>query len=252
LTFSTTGPRTITASYGGDSNFNPSNSSPVNQTVNSSSSSSLTISPTSIDFGQVPVGSVAAKLVTLTNSGTTSIKISSIAIGRTGTDLDDFFALPLCPSSLAPGKSCIVFLSFLGDNDQLGVTNASLVITDSAAGSPQTVPLKATTINPRASLNPTKLSFNPQKVGTTSGIESLTLTSTGTTPLILNSITSSGDFSIAGTTTCVAGLSLAPTKTCRIDVKFSPKTRGQRNGQINVQDNTAQGQQQVPLSGRGN
>jgi YVTN family beta-propeller protein len=251
LIFTTTGPRTITASYGGDSNFNPSNSNPVNQTVNSSSSSTLTISPTSIDFGQVPVGSVAAKLITLTNSGTTSIKISSIAIGRTGTDLDDFFALPLCPSSLAPGKSCTVFLSFLGDNDQLGVTNASLVITDSAAGSPQTVPLKATTINPKASLNPTKLSFSPQKVGTTSAIKSVTLTSTGTTPLILNSITSSGDFSIAGTTTCIAGLSLAPTKTCRIDVTFSPKTKGQRNGEITVKDNTAQGQQQVSLSGQG-
>ena len=251
LTFATAGPRTLTAAYSGDNNFAGSASNSVSQTVNGGAST-LLVSPTSIDFGQVPLGSLGIQAVTLKNTGGSTIKFSNIVINRTGTHPEDFFDLPLCPDSLAPGRSCVVYVSFVPLRNQLGPMNANLVITDNAVGSPQTVTLKGTVINPQPVLSPSSLSFGAQKVGTTSALKSATLTNNGSSALVLNKISVSGDYSIASTTTCVAGLSLAPTKTCRIDVKFSPRSRGQRNGAVDVDDNAFPDDQYVQLSGSGN
>jgi YVTN family beta-propeller protein len=251
LTFTTTGSRTITAMYNGDTNFNTSTSTAVTQVVNGTTST-VVITPTSIDFGQVPVGFLGVKTVTLKNTGTSPIRISSIAIAHTGAYYQDFFDLPLCPSSLAAGRTCIIFVSFFPNRDQAGPANASLVITDSAAGSPQTVALKATAINPRVSLDPRSLSFGTQKVGTTSGVKSVTVTNSGTTPLVLGSVSINGDYSIASSTTCTAGLSVTPAHSCRIDVKFSPRSKGQRFGVVTIHDNALLGQQDISLSGQGN
>ena len=168
-----------------------------------------------------------------------------------GGDSDDFHSFSLCPASLAPGKTCAIVLAFIPDRDDVGTSSALLAITDSAVGSPQTVALKATTINPRASLQPRTLSFDKQKVGTTSGSKSLTLMNTGTTPLILSGLSVNGDFSISGTSTCTSGLSIAPGHSCRIDVKFSPKKKGQRTGQIVINDNALFSPQVAFLSGQG-
>jgi hypothetical protein len=251
LTFATAGPRTVTAAYSGDTNYNTSTSGGVSQVVNGASSA-LVVSPTSIDFGQVPLGFLGLNTVTLTNKGTAAVKISNVAIAHSGTDYQDFYDLPLCPQSLAAGKSCLVIVSFIPLRQQSGSANASLVITDSAAGSPQTVAMKATVINPRASLNPASLSFGTQKVGTTSGIKTVTLTNSGTTPLVLGSIASSGDFSLNSTTTCKAGLSLTQSQNCRIDVKFLPSGKGSRNGVVTIKDNALLSPQIVFLSGQGN
>jgi YVTN family beta-propeller protein len=253
LTFLTAGSRTITASYPGDANFNLSTSAGVTQTVNPAATSALTISPSSVDFGQVLVGWLAVKTVTLTNTGTTSIKISNVAINKPGfSDNNNFYALALCPSTLAARKTCTVFLTFIPGRNQAGPVSASLLITDNAAGSPQKALLTATAINPIASLNPGSLSFGTQKVGTTSAVKSVTLTNSGTTPLILGSLASSGDFAINSTTTCTAGLSIAPAHTCRIDVKFTPKSKGSRSGSITIKDNALSSPQNVWLSGQGN
>jgi hypothetical protein len=251
LTFATAGPRTITAVYSGDGNFSGSTSASVNQSVNGGAST-LTISPASVDFRQVPIGFLGIQNVTLKNTGATAIKISSITVAHTGTYQQDFFAVPLCPSSLAAGKSCFVLVSFIPMRNQLGAASASLIVTDSAAGSPQTVPLKGTIINPRATLSPSAVSFGSQKVGTASAIKTVMLTNSGTSPLTLTKVSTDGDFSINNTTTCTSGLSLAPAKTCKIDVKFLPRSRGQRNGAIEVNDNAFPDEQIVPLSGIGN
>ncbi len=251
LTFSTSGSRTITATYNGDTNFNGSTSTAVTQVV-SGAASTLVISPTSVDFGQVPVGFLGVKTITLKNTGMAPARISSIAIAHTGTFYQDFFDLPLCPPSLAPGRTCIIFVSFFPNHDQAGAANGSLVITDSAAGSPQTVPLTAMAINPRASLSPNALSFGTQKVGTTSAVKSVAVTNSGTTPLVLGSVSVNGDYAVASTSTCVAGLSVTPAHTCRIDVKFSPRAKGQRIGNVTIRDNALFGEQNISLSGQGN
>jgi uncharacterized repeat protein (TIGR01451 family) len=242
ITFATTGARTLVATYSGDANFTSSVSTSVSQTVNASTSSKLTIAPASVNFGQVLLGFLGVKNVTLTNSGATAIAISKVALSKTGTgDFADFQVLNLCPSSLAAGKSCVLVVAFipLHDNPTGVVSTSSVVITDNAAGSPQSVPLSAQTINPIAKLSVWQLVFStPQAVGTTSPSQFVTLTNAGSSPLILRTIVANGgDYTIASGTTCVAGTSLAPNQQCKIAVAFAPKSKGNRLGAVEITDN---------------
>jgi len=65
-------------------------------------------------------------------------------IPGTGTDSDDYTPISFCPSSLAVGKSCTIFVVLYADN--LGTLSATLDVTESAAGSPQTVALTSNVI----------------------------------------------------------------------------------------------------------
>jgi len=255
ITFTSTGPRSLTAIYGGSANFSSSVSTPVTQTVNESASSNLKISPSSVNFGDVDLGSFSLKEVTLSNTGKTLISISGVSTKQVGrADTNDFFAQSFCPRTLAAGRSCEIFLVYIPEEDDLNEPSASanLVITDSAIGSPQTVPLIATAINPRASLSANLINFGTQKVGSTSNSKSFTVTNTGTTPLVLNSVSVQGDFLLEIGTTCDAGTSLAPGQHCSVDVSFAPKARGRRDGTVTIADNALFGPQIVILNGTGN
>jgi Bacterial Ig-like domain (group 3) len=166
ITFTTAGPRTFTAAYSGDANFNSSTSAGVSQTV--VAAAALKIAPSSVNFGNVYVGFFGVQFVTLTNTGMGPISIKTVAIASSGGASPEFFDTSVCPSTLAANKSCIILLSFIPARDATTVHSATLVITDSAAGSPQSVPLTGTPINPRASLSTFDLDFASQKVGSTS------------------------------------------------------------------------------------
>jgi hypothetical protein len=98
----------------------------------------LSISPSSVNFGTVSSGKTATATVTVTNVGTATVTFTSIAVTN-ASDRDDFSATSLCGSSLAAGKSCTVTVKF--NSDDSGTRTANLTLTDSAAGSPQNVPM---------------------------------------------------------------------------------------------------------------
>ena len=187
----------------------------------------------------------------MTNKSAVPVKISNISVAHSGAHSEDFLALPLCPSSLPAGRSCFVIVSFIPDRNALGAITGSLVFTDNGAGSPQTVTLKATVINPRPQLNPAELSFGLQKAGTLGPSKSATLTNVGTSPLVLSSVTASGDFSLDAATSCAAGVSLAPGQHCLIAVDFMPHAKGPRFGAVFVKDNALLGVTTLALTGRG-
>jgi hypothetical protein len=76
----------------------------------------------------------------LTNSGTAPLLISSIALA--GSQADDFTLQNACVPSLAVGQHCAVFVTF--NPVAAGAISASVVITDNAQGSPQSVALTGT------------------------------------------------------------------------------------------------------------
>jgi len=254
ITFTTTGARTITAAYAGDNNFSASSSPApgVSQTVNPPAASALLISPASVDFGDVYVGLVGIRFVTLTNSGATPISINKIAVAPSGGQAyPEFIATPHCSAVLAPRASCAVLINFLPARNQTAAQSATLVITDTASGSPQSVPLTGTPINPQAFLSPFLLNFAPQKTGTTSSPLTVTLSNPGTTPLNINSISINGPFAIAGGGTCASGGAVNPSKSCTIDVVFAPKSRAPASGTLVVNDNALFNTQFVFLAGFG-
>jgi hypothetical protein len=204
------------------------------------------LSATSEKFGDVALGvTSAAKKVTLTNVGTTSLSISGITIS--GANAGEFARTTTCGASLAAGGNCSISLTF--KPTAVGTQTATLKISDNAGGSPQNVNLSG--VGTTAKLSPTSLNFGSVTVGTTSGAKTITLTNVGTTTLTISGITLSGtdagDF--AQTNTC--GASLAAGAACTIRVTFKPTTTVTRTGSLNVSDNTAGSPQMVSLSGSG-
>jgi hypothetical protein len=96
------------------------------------------------------------------------------------------------------------------------------------------------------SLSPTRLTFGPQDLGTTSAPQTVTLTLTSEGTLPITSITASGDFGVRNT----CGYSLA-NSSCTIEVTFTPTTTGPRSGLITIVDFASGSPQTVTLSGTG-
>jgi hypothetical protein len=209
----------------------------------------VSLSPTNLSFGSVNVGSTSPpQTVTLTNTGSATLTISSIAI--TGTNTGDFAQSNACGSSLAGGASCSIQVTFTPL--AVGSRSATLSVTDNASGSPQTVSLSGTGAGtPVVQLSPTSLTFATQLVGTPSASQPVTLTNTGNGTLSITSITITGanptDFS--ETNTC--GSSVAAGASCTINVTFKPTAKGSRTASVSIADNAAGSPQTVSLKGTG-
>jgi Abnormal spindle-like microcephaly-assoc'd, ASPM-SPD-2-Hydin/Glycosyl hydrolases family 39 len=111
-------------------------------TTGGTGSGSITTSPSSLTWGPGSVGSVSsAQTVTLHNSSTAAISISSIAL--TSTDPGDFnISSNTCGTSLGAGASCLVSVTF--KPTAVGTRVALLSATDGASNSPQTVTVSGT------------------------------------------------------------------------------------------------------------
>jgi hypothetical protein len=201
--------------------------------------------PASLSFGDVATGVSAAKAITLTNIGTTALSVTAIAIA--GTNAADFAQTHTCGASVAAGAKCTFSITFTPS--VVGARSASLSVTDSAAGSPQLIPLKG--VGTTAKLAPATLNFGSVAVGTTSAAKVITLTNIGTTALTLTGITLTGAAAGDFTQTHTCGASLAAGASCTISVQFKPTVTGNRSAAVRVTDNAAGSPQQVPVSGKG-
>jgi len=101
----------------------------------------VTLSPLTLTFtGQLITTASAPQTVMLTNSGTAPLTISSIAIS--GTSSGDFSETNTCPApaaTLATGANCTISVMFKPTTT--GNRVASVTVTDSASGGPQSVSL---------------------------------------------------------------------------------------------------------------
>lgn len=244
LTASTTAATgTVTVTITGTSGALTNNTA-LGLTVNASGGGpAVTLSPASLTWGMFVVGvTSAAKTVTLTNTGTATLNISSIA---TSGDFNQTTSTKPCGSTLAAGKNCSIKVTFTPT--QLGTRTGSLTITDNAAGSPQTVPLSGTGAPP-ATLTPASATFSPRSVGTSSPAKVFTLTNKQNVTLNSIAISTTGDFSVS-TSTCTT--SLAALANCKISVVFTPTMTGTRTGTLSVSDSANNSPQASSLTGTG-
>jgi sugar lactone lactonase YvrE len=264
------GTHSVTAAYGGDSNYGSSTSPSVTVVVQAPAVPGASLTPASLSFTS-PSGTVsAAQVATLTNTGNAPLTIAGIAI--TGANASAFAETGTCGTSLAAGASCTISVTF-SPSSQATFT-ATLTVTDNAPAQPmrpapgaaprpnalaaeadstQTVALSGTgtaPLAPVASLTPSSLTFTAQ-AGATSAAQTATLQNTGNAPLSIAAISIAGanptDFS--QTNTC--GSSLAPGKSCAISVTFTPASAASFTASLSVADNASGSPQTVSLSGTG-
>ena len=211
---------------------NPSNTGPP-----------VTVSPTSLLWGTVVLGATGpAKAVTLTNTGSVTLNISSIA---TSGDFALAASTKPCGSTLAAGKSCIIKVTFTPT--ALGTRTGTLTLTDNSPSSPQTVALSGTGGVP-VKLTPVAATFPKEPVGVSSLAKVFTLKNLQAVALTGISVATTGDFSVSATT---CATSLAAKSTCTISVVFTPTQTGTRTGTLQVSDSAAGSPQISTLSGTG-
>jgi subtilase family serine protease len=220
--------------------------------VNSFASSvapAVTLTPTSLTFASTLVGSTAAtKAITVKNTGNSDLSITGITV--TGTNASSYSETHTCTSTLAAGSSCTVTVTF--QPTTTGALTASVSIADDATGSPQTVSLTGTGTVPTSAvtLNPTSLTFAATVEGQTSAAQTITVTNSGSAPLIITGVTIGGANanSFAQTNTCAT---VAVSLTCTISVTFTPHTFGSFSASISIVDNASDSPQAVALTGTG-
>jgi hypothetical protein len=214
--------------------------------------SPVVLSPTSLSFPNQPSGTTSAsQTVTLTNNGSASLTITSVAIG--GTNASDFAETGNCVGSIAARASCSINVTFTPT--ATATEAATLTIINSLTGSALGVSLSGTGIAATriVALSTSGLTFTSQMVGSTSAAQSFTLTNKGNSVLTVSAVAISGTNASDFTETDTCGGSVAAGASCTINVTFTPTATGTRTGTLDLTDDATspQSPQTVALNGTG-
>ncbi len=211
----------------------------------------VSLSSLSLDFGnQLPGTSSGPQLVTLRNTGAAPLVINSIAVS--GGNATDFAQTNDCGASIDPNNFCTIRVMFTPSS--VGPSKSAVVITDNAAGGSQTIVLIGTGTGltaPGLTLTSLILDFGNQPFGTPSEVHTLTLTSTGTAPLVINAIALSGDNAGDFSQATDCGPPIDPNNYCTIRVIFTPSSVGARSPVMLIADNAPGSPQTIALIGTG-
>jgi Abnormal spindle-like microcephaly-assoc'd, ASPM-SPD-2-Hydin/Cep192 domain 4 len=237
----TTGTRTATLNVSDDASNSPQQ---VSLTGTGTSAPTLTISPSSISFGNYAVGfTTPVSPVTVTNTSTSTVTFTSIAL--TGTNTADFGQSNNCGTSLGAGLACTINVTFTPA--ATGAFSASVALTDNAANSPQSVALTGTGVAPVV-LSATSEDLGTILIGGTKAGTAITFTNQEPVALAVSfALTGSTEFT--QTNTC--GTSVAAGASCTITPTFKPTAAGLVSGTITITDSASNSPQTITLSGTG-
>lgn len=200
----------------------------------------LTISPTSVAFGNVSVGGSGNQTVTLTNPGNATLNITAASITGSG------YSMTLAPTSINAGSNISFTVTFTPTS--AGSAPGSISITSNAPNSPATIALSGTGTQPQISANPTTVSFGTVTVGN-SNSQPITLTNNGNATLTFSQIT------VAGTGFSQTGLSTSTTiaagGSTTFDAVFTPSSATTVSGSITLTTNGTPSPLVINLSGTG-
>lgn len=188
----------------------------------------LTASPANISFGKVAVGSTASTTVTLTNTRTSELTLTSFQPIGSAFSVDGA-SLPVV---LKPGQSTQVTIAFTPQ--AAGKVGGSIFIPTPGLN----IPLSGVGITAaQLSVSPASLSFGNVIVGET-GTQSVVLSATGGNVTLSSISSSSSQFSAAGVS---LPLTLGSGQSVALNVDFTPQNAGSTSGTLsfasNAQDN---------------
>ena len=204
----------------------------------------LTMSPASLNFSNVPVGITSTQTVTLTNSGNSNLTMNLATMTGTGFGMS---GLSL-PKTLTAGQN----ISFSVQFSPTSTTGASgsIVFTDNAPGSPQTLTMTGSAVATGSTLgaNPGSFNFNNVVVSASSP-QTFTLTNSGSATITINQVTTTGPgFSSNG---IAAGQTIAAGANATFTATFAPTTTGGTSGNIAITSTATNPTLNIPLSGTG-
>lgn len=213
----------------------------------------IALAPSSANFGTIVAGQSASQVLALSNPGTANLDIGSIQVvepqpAAMRAKAPSFSQANDCPAALAPSAACNITVTYAPA--VAGSHVGELHIVSNAAPSPLVASLSGSATpatTPGLQLSASSLTFAPQFPNTTSAAQSVTLTSSGTAPLVITQVAASGDFSFSG----CGPSTLAPGATCSFAITFKPFSEGPHTGDIVITSNAPGSPHTLSLSGTG-
>ncbi|HSC44886.1 MAG TPA: choice-of-anchor D domain-containing protein [Candidatus Acidoferrum sp.] len=191
------------------------------------SASQLSLSTTSLKYGNVLVNGSATQAVTLKNSGTSDVNISQLGVSGSGFSVSGVAV----PVTLPAGQSMALQATFAPATT--GTSNGSVTITSDATAPSTAVALSGTGVSATytMSLAPASLSFGNVNVGS-SASQALQLSNTGNSSVTISQV------AVAGAGISVSGFSspvtLNPSQSIPLTVSFAPSVAGSISGSVTV------------------
>jgi hypothetical protein len=202
----------------------------------------LSFSSTSANFGSVTVGTTKSTSVTITNSGRSSITISSFSMQAAGYGVSGL----TLPQTLAAGQSVTAWLKF--SPSSTGFYSGYISFSSKAPTRTTIYSVSGTGVGASTlAVTPSAVSFGTVASGTTNS-QTVQIKNTGATAVTLSGVTASGTgFAIRGIS---LPLTLAAAQTANFTVAFSPAANGSVMGSVTI-TGTATSPYTLPLSGSG-
>ena len=209
----------------------------------------LSVSPMTIDFGEVEVGQGLIEPVVLTNEGSVDVAVSALVLpeGPFGVDPaacgGEVFAL-------TPGESCTLEIAYAPD--EVAEVLAELVIESDAGDSPHVVSLAGEGIETgvsELSLIPSSLDFGNLLAGGESSL-SVMLVNTGTVSISISAIEEpESPFSMDASECGGGSLVLEPDDECSLEFFFSADETGTYSTSLDIESDSEESPHSLSISG---
>jgi len=236
------GPQTATVSVGDDAGDTPV----ALDLTGTAIAPQLAVSPSPVDFGDVPVGTSATQTVTISNPAQGTLAISSISTTGTGFSVETDGCTG---AQLTTSQSCDVTLQY--QSTATGAASGTLLVgnNDPDQQTPAPVALSANGTQPSVTFTGNS-AFNAD-LGATSAPQTITVNNGGDAPLSITRValggTDAGSFGISSdgctNATVPAGGS------CDVGVTFTASDPNPKSASLLVTDNAPGSPQSNPLTG---
>jgi Abnormal spindle-like microcephaly-assoc'd, ASPM-SPD-2-Hydin len=204
--------------------------------------SRLSITPSSVNFGNVSVGSPTSQTMKLTDDGTGSVLIISTSVSGAGFSISALST----PQTLTPKQS----LSFTVKFDPKTAGSATGKISVVEGGGAETIDLSGVGVASSVGLSAsaTSIAFGNVKVGSPA-TQTITLKSTGNSSVDISNVSISGSgYTFSGV---APNTVLDPGQSAVLSVSFDPKTTGGSPGKVTISSDAPNPKMNITLSGAG-
>jgi hypothetical protein len=204
----------------------------------------ISMSPPSVSFGPVAVGSTVSQSVILSNTGGSNLSITQASVAAQGFTVSGISL----PATVSAGKQITLIVAF--SPTAIGSVSGAISVMSSASNSPATVSVNGSGLAKTTLLNASSRNLNFENVTIGRGsVLGVTLSNVGNSNVSVSNVSVSGaTFTTRGVS---AGLILAPGQIAILDVTFIPIAVGGLTGSVTVNSNAANSPMIISLSGLG-
>ena len=209
---------------------------------NVGSKAAAEITPRSVNYGNVAVGSSAKQAFNLANTGTVGIAVTSVRVTGSG------FSVIGIPVSLSLPAGTSTSFTAVFTPTSAGSDTGALTITTNPDVSLPAIGLLARGTASQVDVTPSVVSFGNVVVGS-SAIQAMQLKNSGTSSLTVSAASTSGSgFSVSGLS---LPSTLPPGGSVSFTAGFAPTTTGNQTGTISIASNSPSSPLQVAMTGTG-